>query len=83
VSRIERQRDLYLSTVAEYVEALGGHTEISAVFDDGEELEIRAGVELAGSPIKPTTGGFLYLPLPTEDRASRVASLPRHAARLE
>lgn len=39
VSRIERQRDLYLSTLAQYVEALGGTLKVSAVFDD-EEVEI-------------------------------------------
>jgi DNA-binding XRE family transcriptional regulator len=46
VSRIERQRDLYLSTLAHYVEALGGTLKISAVFDD-EEVEIGVG-ELVG-----------------------------------
>ena len=39
VSRIERQRDLYLSTLASYIEALGGTLKLSAVFDD-EEVEI-------------------------------------------
>jgi transcriptional regulator with XRE-family HTH domain len=39
VSRIERQRDLYLSTLAQYVAALGGTLKVSAVFDD-EEIEI-------------------------------------------
>lgn len=39
VSRIERQRDLYLSTLAHYVEALGGTLKVSAVFDD-EEVDI-------------------------------------------
>ena len=39
VSRIERQRDLYLSTLADYIAALGGTLKISAVFDD-EEVEI-------------------------------------------
>jgi DNA-binding XRE family transcriptional regulator len=34
VSRIERQENVYLSTLAEYVEALGGKLEISAVFND-------------------------------------------------
>lgn len=42
VSRIERQRDLYLSTLADYVAALGGTLKISAVFDD-EEVEIGVG----------------------------------------
>ena len=34
VSRIERRDDLFLSTLSEYVEALGGHLEIAAIFDD-------------------------------------------------
>lgn len=34
VSRIERQGDLYVSTLSNYVNALGGHLEIKAVFDD-------------------------------------------------
>lgn len=34
VSRIERSGNLYLSTLADYVDALGGHIEINAVFDD-------------------------------------------------
>lgn len=42
VSRIERQGDLYLSTLAQYVAALGGTLRISAVFDD-EEVEIGVG----------------------------------------
>jgi DNA-binding XRE family transcriptional regulator len=47
VSRIERQHDLYLSTLAHYVTALGGTLKVSAVFDD-EEVEIGAGLEPAG-----------------------------------
>ncbi len=46
VSRIERQQNLYLSTLAEYVEALGGELKISAVFAD-EEVEISVGRELS------------------------------------
>lgn len=42
ISRIERQRDLYLSTLADYVTALGGTLKISAVFED-EEVEIGVG----------------------------------------
>jgi transcriptional regulator with XRE-family HTH domain len=42
VSRIERQDDLYLSTLAHYVHALGGTLKVSAVFAD-EEVEIGAG----------------------------------------
>lgn len=42
VSRIERQDDLYLSTLEEYVAALGGRLRILAVFDDETvELEPR------------------------------------------
>jgi DNA-binding XRE family transcriptional regulator len=35
VSRVEGRRDVYLSTLRDYVEALGGHLEIAAVFNDG------------------------------------------------
>jgi transcriptional regulator with XRE-family HTH domain len=34
VSRIEQEADIRLSTLARYVEALGGNLEIRAVFDD-------------------------------------------------
>ncbi len=34
VSRIESEHDPYLSTLARYVAALGGHLELRAVFDD-------------------------------------------------
>ncbi len=36
VSKIEHRTDLYLSTLTEYVEALGGRLEIRAVFRDRE-----------------------------------------------
>ncbi len=42
VSRIERQDDLYLSTLDEYVAALGGRLELHAVFPDQViALEVR------------------------------------------
>ena len=37
VSRIEGQTDLYLSTLASYIEAMGGRLELAAVFDDTAE----------------------------------------------
>lgn len=39
VSELERRSDVYLSTLREYVEALGGELEINAVFD-GERRPI-------------------------------------------
>ena len=36
VSKIEHRTDLYLSTLSEYVAALGGTLEIRAVFPDDE-----------------------------------------------
>jgi transcriptional regulator with XRE-family HTH domain len=35
ISRIERETDLYLSTLRSYVEAMGGELELTAVFPDG------------------------------------------------
>jgi transcriptional regulator with XRE-family HTH domain len=34
ISRIEQEDDVYLSTLARYVAALGGRLEVNAVFDD-------------------------------------------------
>jgi hypothetical protein len=34
VSRLEHQDDLYLSTLQEYIEALGGELEVAAVFPE-------------------------------------------------
>ena len=39
VSKIEHRTDLYLSTLAGYIEALGGKLEIRAVFPD-QEMQI-------------------------------------------
>ena len=36
ISKIEHRTDLYISTLAEYVEALGGHLEVHAVFPEGD-----------------------------------------------
>ncbi|TMC47610.1 MAG: helix-turn-helix domain-containing protein [Chloroflexi bacterium] len=40
VSRVERQEDLYISTLRNYVGALGARLEIRAVFDDGQVVQI-------------------------------------------
>lgn len=42
VSRIEQQDDVYLSTLARYVAALGGHLEVLAVFPEETITLLRA-----------------------------------------
>lgn len=42
VSRLEARSDVYLSTLRGYVEALGGHLEIAAVFAD-ERVTVHVG----------------------------------------
>lgn len=44
VSRLESRSDVYLSTLRSYVEALGGHLEIAAVFPD-ERVAVAVGSE--------------------------------------
>ena len=46
VSKIEHRTDLYVSTLAEYIQALGGKLEIRAVFPDSE-VEITQFKEIA------------------------------------
>ena len=52
VSKLERREDLYLSTLRDYVEALGGTLELSAVFPEGRISIATPGVEpVAGHAI--------------------------------
>ena len=41
-TRLEGRSDIYLSTLRSYIEALGGHLEIAAVFGD-ERLPMKVG----------------------------------------
>jgi transcriptional regulator with XRE-family HTH domain len=40
ISKIERRADMYLSTLASYVKALGGTLELRAAFPNGEVIKI-------------------------------------------
>lgn len=40
VSKIERRTDMYLSTLASYVKAMGGTLEVRAAFPNGEVVKI-------------------------------------------
>jgi transcriptional regulator with XRE-family HTH domain len=44
ISRIEQEDDIYLSTLARYVAALGGHLEVQAVFPDDTVTVLRASI---------------------------------------
>ena len=46
ISRIENRTDVYVSTLASYVEAMGGRLEIRAVFPDGGAVKINPFREL-------------------------------------
>ena len=48
ISRLERRKDMHISTLKRYVEALGGQLEIHVSFPDNESKQAVAGtVELA------------------------------------
>jgi hypothetical protein len=54
VSRIEHQHDVLLSTLRDYIEALGGRLEVAARFDD-ERIPLRsAGDSTPGAPNRGT-----------------------------
>lgn len=40
VSQLEHRDEIYVSTLRQYVEALGGRLEVAAVFDDEEPIRI-------------------------------------------
>ncbi len=47
IGRIEHRTDVYLSTVENYVRALGGELRLCAVFPDGQEIPL----DLDASPV--------------------------------
>src|SRR3984957_14130283 len=47
ISKMERRTDMYVSTLASYVKAMGGTLEIRAVFPDGGAVKITQFEELA------------------------------------
>jgi DNA-binding XRE family transcriptional regulator len=49
VSRIESQTDLYLSTLANYLEAMGGRLELVGVFDGETRVTLSVG-DVTGDP---------------------------------
>ena len=53
VSRIEQQDDVYLSTLARYVAALGGHLEVLAVFPEETIKLLRDPPAAGGGPPEP------------------------------
>ena len=40
VSKLERRTDMYVGTLASYLQAVGAHLEIRAVFPDGRAVKI-------------------------------------------
>lgn len=53
VSKIERRTDMYLSTLASYVKAMGGTLEIRAAFPNGEVVRINQFETLTEAPAAP------------------------------
>jgi hypothetical protein len=41
VSRLERRTDMYVSTLAGYLHAVGAELEIRAIFPDGQTVKIK------------------------------------------
>ena len=56
VSQIERKDNLYLSTIHNYVEALGGRLRMSAVFPDQQEIDLDVLLSNEGSGVEQESG---------------------------
>ena len=56
VSKIERRADMYVSTLASYVRAMGGTLEVRAAFADGAVVKINQFEELEGKTAKRDRG---------------------------
>ena len=60
VSRLERQTDLYVSTLRSYVEAMGGQLAVEAVFDD--KRRVISTFSSLGSDTEPQQAEYPVLP---------------------
>ena len=49
ISKLERRTDMYLSTLRDFVQAMGGKLEIKAIFPDGD-VRIKEFGQLRGKP---------------------------------
>ena len=74
VSRIERSPDIYVSTLAGYVEALGGVLRLSAVFPGGHryDLDSSGSVVDTGGPREGQPPGGIVIGLVSEVEAERL-----------
>ena len=67
VSKMERRTDMYIGTLAKFIEAMGGQLEIRAVFPDGSvRITVQSGAVtvVLGSVTWPTSPGFPRRPWP-------------------
>ena len=55
VAKTEQRRDLLLSTLNAYLEAIGGHMRIVVSFDGGGEVELDLGALATSAPRDPST----------------------------
>ncbi len=54
ISKIEQRTDMYLSTLAGYIKAMGGTLELRAVFPRGDTVKISQFEELTKAPGRST-----------------------------
>ena len=52
ISKIERRTDMYVSTLASYIKAMGGQLEVIAAFPGGEVVRINQFEELAKDSLR-------------------------------
>jgi len=72
VSKMEKQTDMYLSTLRSYVEAIGGKLDLVVQLPSRRTIHLNQLGEVLGGPAKPAPRAAKYL----SQRAAR-ASLPK------
>ena len=78
ISKFEHAEDVRVSTLREYLEALGARLELVAVFDDEER---RVPVHLGAVPAQPSTGSSTESTRTKPNQAtSRASSKPRKSS---
>jgi DNA-binding XRE family transcriptional regulator len=73
VSKIEKQTDMYISTLRSYVEAIGGELDIVVRLPARRAMRLRRLGEVLGGPAKPTQSRPVGKSSPTRARRKRAA----------
>lgn len=81
VSKLERRADMYISTLSQYIAALGGALEIRAVFPDRDDVRITKFCGLSAKKAQRSIEASTSAQQPSSSRGHRTVAVGKAVAR--